>query len=360
MDEIRIITEPGMYFAIPDEVYHASPGLSNSGIKEILISPGDYWASYRDPDRVAVDAEHFVFGKAMHRRTLEGKDVFYSHYAIEPDMADYPDALTTTDQLKLILKSHKYEMGGTRADKVRRVLYLEPDTIIWDDILDKWKEKNQHDGKIILSAQQGKLIEDRGAVIDRHPDASRAFSNGLPEVSIFWDDEETGIRMKVRMDYLKINSVPDLKTFANKGRLSIDKAVARAMANESYYIQPYVYLRGLEAAKKGFKADNGFVIEGEPTDDYWLAHLINQKRHDFWFVFTDKGKAPNIRVKRFDRKAPDGMTNAYWHQAEADFYKAVDIYKQFMTEYPDPAQRWEEYVPASPFLDEEFPAYMID
>lgn len=356
---MRIITEPGIYFDLPNEVYHASPGLSNGGIKEILTSPGDFWASYMDPKRIRVDAEHFIFGHAMHLRVLEGKDIFCKHYATEPEPSDYPDALTTTDQLLVILKKHGHQTGGKKEDKIRRVLFLEPDTLIWEDVIQKWKEKNQHIGKVLLTSSQGKMVEERGALIDRHPDASRAFSNGRPEVSIFWDDEATGLRMKCRLDYLKVSIVADLKTFANKSRVNIDKAVGKAMANDSYYIQPYIYLRGLEAAKRAIRTDKPFVVENAP-DDYWMAHLVNHKHVNFWFVFVDKGKAPNIRVKRFCKKASDGMTNAYWHQAESDFNKAVNIYKQFSNHYPDPTQRWEEHVPASDFQDEDFPVYMID
>ena len=362
---LQLITEPGIYFDLPDEVYHASAGLSSSAIKELLISPLDYWANYRNPAREKHDTAAHIFGKAMHRRTLEGENVFYSHYAIEPDPADYPDALTTIDQLKLILKKHGYELGGTKEDKIRRVLFLEPETVIWEDIIRKWKEENAHDGKTILKVAQGKDIETRATIIESHKDAQKAFKGGRAEVSIFWDDEETGIRMKARLDYLKLKAIIDLKTFTNQRRVNVDQAIGMAFANYQYFIQGFVYLRAIEAAKKMLNSDDKpsqqmLEFISDENNSTFIENLMNSEGHEFWFVFVESGKAPNIRVRRFDKKNDHGITNAYWHQAEMCFHRAASVYSAFLEAYPEPEMEWHEYVKRSPFIDEDFPMYMLD
>src|SRR3546814_14526079 len=64
------------------------------------------------------------------------------------------------------------------------------------------------------------------SMIEKHPDLSKAFSGGHPEVSIFWQDEQTGISCKARLDYLKARAIVDLKTFSNPLSKPIDKAIS--------------------------------------------------------------------------------------------------------------------------------------
>lgn len=359
----QLITEPGIYFDLPDEVYHASAGLSSSAIKELLISPLDYWANYRNPDREKFDTQANIFGKAMHKRTLEGSEAFYCDYAILPDQIDYPKSLHKTDQLKIKCRELKLIVSGTIPDLSARILDEDPDVEIWHNIMQSFIEANQD--KTLLRPDQGHDIETRASIIESHKDAQKAFKGGRAEVSIFWDDEETGIRMKARLDYLKLKAIIDLKTFTNQRRVNVDQAIGMAFANYQYFIQGFVYLRAIEAAKKMLNSSDkpskhmlDFISdEGNST---FIENLMNSQQHEFWFVFVESGKAPNIRVRRFDKKNKEGITNAYWHQAEMCFHRASAIYSTFLEAYPEPETPWHEYVPRSPFIDEDFPTYMID
>jgi len=362
MSEIQIITEPGVYFNIPDKVYHASPGLSSSGIKNLLISPLDYWVSSVDPERVDVDTEANIFGKAMHRRTLEGKEDFYNHYAILPTGEDYPGTHYKIDELRDLCSQNRVIRSGTRAEIIANLVQEVPGIELFDDIVNKFREANA--GKIILSAEQGREIEIRHEIIDKHPDAQKAFRNGRAEVSIFWIDEETGLLLKSRIDYLKIKASVDLKTFTNQRRAPVDRAIGMTVAQYQYHIQGYFYIRAVEAAKKMLINDkpSDHILEyiRNPANSDYIEALIECPAHDFWFVFIESGKAPNVRVRRFDKKNNEGITNAYWHAAEMAFYKGVEIYKAFKEAHPNPATPWHQYVPATPFDDEDFPIYMLD
>lgn len=358
----QLITAPGVYFDLPDEIYHASPGLSSSGVKNLLISPSDYWADAIDPDRKQTDTEANIFGRAMHRRTLEGQKDFYEHYAVLPDRSEYPDALTTQDQLKMKCKELGLIISGNVPDLIKRVMKEAPQTEIWNDIVDRFKTANEN--KVVLRADQGRDIEGRHEIIDEHPDAKKAFINGRPEVSIFWDDEELGIRMKSRIDYLKIKAAIDLKTFTNQRRIPIDRAIGLTVAQYQYHIQGFVYMRAIKAAKMLLINDRPteHILEyiQDPANCDFIEKFMESKRHAFWFVFIESGKACNIRVRRFDQKNSDGITNAYFHAAEMEFLTAVNIYKQFMEAHPDPTTPWQQYVRASEFEDHEFPMYMTD
>lgn len=359
----QLIIKPGIYFDLPDGVYHDSPGLSSSAIKELLISPLDYWANYRNPAREKFDTEANIFGKAMHKRTLEGSEAFYCDYAILPDQVDYPKALHKTDQLKIKCRELKLIVSGTIPKLAKRIADEDPDVEIWYTIMQSFIEANQD--KTLLRPDQGHDIEYRASIIDKHQDAQKAFKGGRAEVSIFWDDEETGIRMKARLDYLKLKAVIDLKTFTNQRRVNVDQAIGMAFANYQYFIQGFVYLRAIEAAKKMLNSDDkpsqhmlDFISDEDNSN--FIENLMNSEHHDFWFVFVESGKAPNIRVRRFDKKSQEGPTNAYWHQAEMCFNRAAEVYSAFLEAYPDPSMEWHEYVKPTPFVDEDFPMYMLD
>ena len=143
MNKIQTITEPGIYFDVPDEVYHASHGLSSSGIKNILISPLDYWVQSIDPEREDFDTEANIFGKAMHRRTLEGRTDFYNHYAVLPDKDAHPDTHFTMPELKEMAFKRGWIKSGTRAEVVARIVKEDKDIQIFDDIELKFRQANE-------------------------------------------------------------------------------------------------------------------------------------------------------------------------------------------------------------------------
>ena len=58
-----------------------------------------------------------------------------------------------------------------------------------------------------------------------HQAAARAMTGGYSEVSIFWIDPGSGVRLKARLDYLKVKAIVDLKTFSN----SLGKPVRRRL-----------------------------------------------------------------------------------------------------------------------------------
>lgn len=48
----------GVYFDLPEDVYHAVPALGSSSLGEIIISPATFWCgSWLDPDRPELDAD---------------------------------------------------------------------------------------------------------------------------------------------------------------------------------------------------------------------------------------------------------------------------------------------------------------
>lgn len=119
LDGTPALPEPGIFFGMSDDEYHALPALSNTGIKKLAASPMIFWAStvwLSEQKRKAVaeakekgEREHYTFGKAYHCRLMEGASAYALRYAIKLDPADYPDALESTAQIKAAIEKHERE-----------------------------------------------------------------------------------------------------------------------------------------------------------------------------------------------------------------------------------------------------------
>lgn len=109
------LPEPGLYFGMSDEEYHALPALSNHGIKYLVASPMIFWS--RTPwlskkkqkevaDKAGEEKLHHTIGKAYHCRVMEGREEFHRRFVVELDPEDYPNALVHTDQIKAAIARH--------------------------------------------------------------------------------------------------------------------------------------------------------------------------------------------------------------------------------------------------------------
>ena len=103
--------------------------------------------------------------------------------------------------------------------------------------------------------------------VKSHPAASKLLSSGTPEVSIFWDDEETGARRKCRIDFIHDSGiVVDLKSTSNAS----EEEFARSVAKFGYHRQQAFYVEGFESGFK--KQPTGFVfVATESTPPYATA-----------------------------------------------------------------------------------------
>ena len=148
---------PGVYFGLDDETYHADPALGSTDMKRLAYSPCDYWfESVHNPMRVSKEATAAqLFGRAVHKFVLEGRDLFEAHYA-------------PTDH-----------SGATKAGKAER-------------------EQIEAAGKTPLKREDWNRICSSGAMIRSNPYLAEAFSGGASEVSIFWKDGD--IRKKCRIE----------------------------------------------------------------------------------------------------------------------------------------------------------------
>lgn len=95
--------EPGIYFGMDENDYHAVPAASSSGLKKLGVSSMDYWAnSWMNPDREEVQKDYFDLGKAIHAFVLEGEAAYIDRFVVDLDPGEFKDkpVLVSTEEIK--------------------------------------------------------------------------------------------------------------------------------------------------------------------------------------------------------------------------------------------------------------------
>ncbi len=236
---------PGIYFSMPESEYFADPALGSTDMKRLAYSPCDYWfESSHNPMRVQKEPTPAqLFGRAVHKFVLEGRDLFESLYA----PTDFS--------------------GSTKDGKAER-------------------KAIEDAGKTPIKRDDWTQICSSGAMIRSNPYLAEAFSGGMSEVSIFWED--AGLRKKCRIDYLKPRASVDLKSIRNSRNIDFREACRRALAEYRYDAQAEHYDHG-RAAARALIADG--AVHGD-HDPEWLRRVAGASEWAFVFVFYQADGAP--------------------------------------------------------------------
>lgn len=344
--------EPGIYFNLPMERYRSDPALGTSSINALNVSPITYWrGSHMNPDREADETDATDFGDALHARLLEGPEVFASRFVPALDESQFPDVPKSGAELEARCVALGITKSGTKAEKEARIAAKDPAFLSWSAIESAYGK--QHAGKSFLKAEVMSKIERTSQLVSAHPDASKALTGGYPEVSIFWEDPETGVRCKARLDRLKSAAAIDLKSFSNKGGTSIDRAIASSIQRYGYLTQAVHYSEGLEMVKQMIRLGEAYCgDDGSHAAAMFRQILADAKEHKFFFVFVESCQYPAIRVRECARLAPEGGETIYWKSAREKVHRALNTYKACMAAF-GPNRPWVDLAPSSPFTEEE-------
>lgn len=353
--------EPGIYFGLDEEAYHAIPALSSSGIRDLLISPLDYWVNSRmNPDYEDRKTQAMIDGTAFHRRLLE-PERFFKLYAAEPSKADYPYAIAGGDALKAECERLGLKKSGKIADLCERILEADPRAKLWPVIEDGLQQALT--GRILLPKSTMHDIERMAKIVFAHKTAAKALTGGYAEVSILWVDEESGVPMKARCDYLKTRAIIDIKSFSNALGRPIDAAVASAAANGRYGVQAVIYDDAVSQAKAMLRKYKSAVIHNmteTEIDADWIVSFASCEQHAFAFLFIEQGPVTNVRLREFRRTdgAKGATMNMYWQAGHDGYRHGVLRYYQCMKEF-GPDKPWIEDEPMKAFADQDFPMWLF-
>jgi hypothetical protein len=213
----------GIYLGLDEDTYHNDPALGSSDIRSLLKGANRYWQrSWMNPKRPAEKlTPSKIFGKAMHKLLLEGREPFRCIYVRRPDDSD--DASP----------SEKSKLTKAMNDKLL-------------------------EGQFLLKAPEFDFIEDVKLIIDADPELNGCLDNALTEVSVFWTRKD-GTRLKCRFDALKLRGYGDLKSIANERDREMGEACRQQIVTYRYDMQIEHYNEGRYMLPKLYDLGHVFV-----------------------------------------------------------------------------------------------------
>lgn len=221
LPESMALLPRGMYRDVPAALYHRRiPGLaSKSTLDMVDRAPARYeaWLGGTDGE----SSEALEFGAALHSGMLEPAE-YERLYVAAPDHGDQ----------------------RFKENKAKRAA---------------WAAK--HAGKKLLSAEDASTIAGMCRAVRAHPTAAGLLVGGEAELTLRWDDPETGIYCKARTDYYvrDLATVVDVKSTED----ARPEPFARSVAKYGYHVQNAIY-------------EDAFAALGEPIEHF--VFLAIEKR----------------------------------------------------------------------------------
>ncbi|EPB6199214.1 exodeoxyribonuclease VIII [Escherichia coli] len=196
--------EPGIYYGISNENYHAGPGISKSQLDDIADTPALYlWRKNAPVD--TTKTKTLDLGTAFHCRVLEPEE-FSNRFIVAPEFNRRTNAGKEEEKAFLM------ECAST--------------------------------GKTVITAEEGRKIELMYQSVMALPLGQWLVeSTGHAESSIYWEDPETGILCRCRPDKIipEFHWIMDVKTTADIQRFKT------AYYDYRYHVQDAFYSDGYEA-----------------------------------------------------------------------------------------------------------------
>ena len=212
---------------IPNEVYHASSGLSRSAVMEFKRSPYHYFRKYLSLEAVpSFNSPAMKLGELVHALVLEPK-YFNERYAFKPEIEQLPPAV--------LMK----EVGKEEYEKVKaaRKEVQDRNQMITDEFL------KESEGKEIITYEMYQEALSYSKAVLSDSIAQSLFVGVEAEKSIYFTHKLTGLQCKVRPDAWIGGVVTDLKTCADASY----EAFQRAAYSGGYFIQAAMIKQALES-----------------------------------------------------------------------------------------------------------------
>lgn len=319
---------PGVYFNMPEAVYHADPALGSGSVRALAKCAMYYWQdSWMNPLRQPrAETDALRDGRALHKLVLEGAEAFKRSFRRTPEIGDHPAALDTVPQIKEALRACGQKMTGNKPELIERLREADPGAIFWDDIERDFNAECQRAGACALRGANYDQIVSAAAAITSDSRVAAAFQGGRAEISVFWEDD--GVPLKARFDYTRLGSergrtigiISDLKRFANQNDQPPERAVITALAALRLDVQAALYLEG--AAQM-----SAFIREGRMSDaggisEAWLLAIAALQPEDwrwYWCFHEANASVSLLRSTRPKSQLIDG--------AGVDLSRALQAYR---------------------------------
>jgi hypothetical protein len=317
--------EPGVYFGMPEDEYHADWSLGSTDLKALLISPLEFYHRsranpFRPPEK---DTPALQYGRAIHKCVLEGREAFDKLYAPKAP-APREGALVTSEDLKRHCEFLGIAKSGTKAQMIERIRAVDKTVIIHDEDVDAYMRTVE--GKTLLDDYTYAEILLAAENIRCNPDLAEAFSGGVPEVSIFY--ELGGVPVKARLDYLKPRAIVDLKSTRNALGMPWETAVPNFLARGNYAVQGVAYMNARRMIGH-FMREKKIFGDHDPK---WLKKVVSAFEFSFVFVVYAAEGAPLAMGVIFNEDEPE------YEIATTKMLTAIELYREGFSKYGE--SRW--------------------
>lgn len=209
--------ELGLFSGISNEDYHAGEGISSTSVKHFLKTPRTYQA-YNTGEITFNASDVMDTGTVTHCMVLQPDE-------IDDQIIVHPELLKPTQKMR--------EATKIKADIQERIE-------VWDEF-----EKHSA-GKLVVSARQFDDARFMTDAVLADPECRRLLKNGIPEMSGYYKDPETGLLLKYRPDWKHPDYLADLKTCGNGSKYGFKKSIEsfKYQLSASHYLEGENILEG--------------------------------------------------------------------------------------------------------------------
>lgn len=343
---------------LPEDRYHDIKRASQTLFKAAANSPMMAWAqSWLNPAKHSNDTEAKKSGRAYHKYILEGAEAFNESYAPYLDKSDYPDALDTVQDMINWLQAKKLAVPKGRAKKeeyIQMVMRHPERPVIWDQ--KKKDHEADHGHKELLRSHIIHDIQLAAKTIQLDEHANKSVSGGYPEVSVLYhvdipeiDGSDIAYRIpcKARFDYLKNQTLTDLKSFSLNPNETLKKTITKQIGNYRYNVQVASYLQAWSNALP-------LIAEKRIIGDDQFIQFVNncaKREKAFFFLFQTRG----LPVSQLFQFPLDGIAYSagqhVLHEGQVNFCRNIETYG---------ADPWINTDEPELLADEDFPPWMFE
>lgn len=260
---------PCVIAGMPNDVYHASYGISKSGLDKISRSPAHYRYAEHEPSKV------MEIGSALHCAVLE-PEVFAEQYLCLPEIAD------------------------RRASEYKKAVM------------------SRGAGNVLVGKEVSALNGMVKALSSHYKAAQLMQGDGLRELAVFARDPVTGVLCKEKFDYLGMRGDVlygvDLKSTSD----AREEPFSRSMANYRYHVQAAFY------------SDVFYWATGQKLEKFWFVAVESKAPHGVLCRYLD---SESEQIGRDEYQGDlvvyaDCLANDYWpcyEQSETDDDCAISL-----------------------------------
>lgn len=305
--------EPGIYFGLDEDAYHADAALGSTDIRRLARDPRAFWWEsrfnpYSEEDDEKKDSDAKIVGHAIHSAVLEGREALEARFA------------------------PTFHKGNVKEGKEeRKTIEAQGKTPIK---FSKWQ-------RALLAS----------AIIRNDENVGDAFRNTIgTEVSVFYVCKRSGMRKKARFDAIKPKSIVDLKSITNRDDVNFEDLCHRHIGAYGYYTQGACYMDAwaeipaLIASGSVFNAPSAEAVGR-------LAKAATSALTAFTFVFLQKEGAPLV----YGTHMSPG--NPLFDQGRVDIERAEENWTRCIKKFGSVDVPWIESRPLAELDISDIPAW---